>query len=203
MAISRRAILKLGVSYGTGVINYGNDSIVYERELRKLARNPAFDNFETALKRTEEIISSATLEHSRMQADSNETEVSLATDASSPTPEVPLPNSGSPAASAFTASTPDGQIDKAEHPIDDDPSNAEPTDAQPAAAETPHENPLKDAIEAAGRFRELCSQLALSSLYLQMTNVINTMQEECLPAVDDLANIKRDYNAILNYLQHC
>lgn len=193
MAISRRAILKLGVSYGTGIINHGNDSIVYERELRKLASNPAFDDFESAMGRAAEAISSAAPEQLQTQTGSNEVDTSTVANAASLTLETPLPNTDSP-----VTSSPEKQSNEAERFTSKEAIGEEPTNA-----ETPHENPLKDIIETAERFRELCSQLALSSLYLQMTSVINAMQEECLPAVDDLAKIKQDYNAILDYLKHC
>lgn len=42
MAISRREALKRGISYGTGVINHGNDSIAYDRALKTF---PADDSY--------------------------------------------------------------------------------------------------------------------------------------------------------------
>ena len=36
-----------------------------------------------------------------------------------------------------------------------------------------------------------------------MLSIINTMREECLPAVDDIDKLKHDYNAIVDYLAHC
>ena len=42
MAISRREALKHGISYGTGTINHGNDSIVYDRALRKFPKDETF-----------------------------------------------------------------------------------------------------------------------------------------------------------------
>lgn len=197
MAISRRAILKLGVSYGTGVINHGNDSIAYERELRKLAENPAFGNFERAMEQAEEIMAAAAVAEPAEPAEAAEVA------------EVTKVTASAKAAGAAESAAPDepqnqagpaGETEAAA-PVAETAEAAASTDK--AAEEALHENPLRDIIAEAKRFRDVCSQLALSSLYLQMTNVINAMQEECLPAVDDLVKIKQDYNAILDYLKHC
>lgn len=213
MAISRRAILKLGVSYGTGAINHGNDSIAYERELRKLANNPAFSNFESAMEQAEEImaaVASAEAESSIEAAESAEAESSAGAAVSAEvadsvdTAKIVAHTESFETAAAEAAESAElvEQTQEQITPSSEGESEAE-NPADKATEDTPHENPLKDIIVEAKHFRDVCSQLALSSLYLQMTDVINTMQEECLPAVDDLAKIKQDYNAILDYLKHC
>lgn len=49
MAISRREALKHGISYGTGSLNHGNDSIVYDRELRKFPKDETFSQLKQAI----------------------------------------------------------------------------------------------------------------------------------------------------------
>lgn len=49
MAISRREALKHGISYGTGTINHGNDSIVYDRALRKFPKDETFSQLKSAI----------------------------------------------------------------------------------------------------------------------------------------------------------
>ncbi|MDO5791650.1 MAG: hypothetical protein Q4Q41_03700 [Coriobacteriia bacterium] len=49
MAISRREALKHNISYGTGTINHGNDSIVYDRALRKFPKDETFAQLKSAI----------------------------------------------------------------------------------------------------------------------------------------------------------
>ena len=56
MAISRREIIKLGVSYGSGAINFGNDSVAYERALRKLPEDTHLAEFLEELERVTEVL---------------------------------------------------------------------------------------------------------------------------------------------------
>ena len=49
MAISRREALKHHISYGTGTINHGNDSIVYDRALRKFPKDETFSQLKSAI----------------------------------------------------------------------------------------------------------------------------------------------------------
>lgn len=49
MAISRREALKHNISYGTGTINHGNDSIVYDRALRKFPKDETFSQLKSAI----------------------------------------------------------------------------------------------------------------------------------------------------------
>lgn len=49
MAISRREALKHGISYGTGVLNHGNDSIVFDRELRKFPNDATFSQLKEVI----------------------------------------------------------------------------------------------------------------------------------------------------------
>lgn len=49
MAISRREALKRGISYGTGVMNHGNDSIVYDRDLRAFAAETTYADLRAAV----------------------------------------------------------------------------------------------------------------------------------------------------------
>lgn len=167
MAISRREILKRGVSYGTGVINFENDCIAYERELRKLANNTLLDTFLATLANVEQ--------HILEQSDEAE--------------EL-TPQPGSEAlrnnAEASLENSLRNDVEKTLENNTDSP-----------------ENPLTPALEAAYQFRDLCSTLALSDLYMKMNSIIATMQQSCLPAVEDLANIKADYAAIIAYLSHC
>lgn len=114
MAISRREILKRGVSYGTGVINHGNDSIVYDRELRKFPQAGCYGEMRSAIE----------------------------------------------------------------------------------AGDTPR------ALEAAKVFRQLCGNLAMSSLYTKCAPVIRALEEECLPPVEDLEKLEGDYASLVDYLSH-
>lgn len=184
MAISRRDILKLGVSYGTGVINFNNDSIVYDRALRKLPEDNLLSIFLSEITKAEENM--AALLNEPVEAE-NETKKVCADDCANnscgeQTP--PSPAQPSPAK------------DEAPEEIEEN------ADTTPPASEQPRENPLNDAIAAAENFRELCSKYALSSLYVQMSAIIETMRSTCLPAVEEIASIKSDYTAILDYVQH-
>lgn len=49
MAISRREALKHHISYGTGTLNHGNDSIVYDRELHKFPTDQTFSQLKQAI----------------------------------------------------------------------------------------------------------------------------------------------------------
>lgn len=49
MAISRREALKHGISYGTGALNHGNDSIVYDRALRKFPKDETFTQLKSTI----------------------------------------------------------------------------------------------------------------------------------------------------------
>lgn len=49
MAISRREALKRGISYGTGVITHGNDSIAFDRALRAFPADGTYRAFRGAL----------------------------------------------------------------------------------------------------------------------------------------------------------
>lgn len=49
MAISRREALKHHISYGTGTLNHGNDSIVYDRALRKFPADETFSQLKDAI----------------------------------------------------------------------------------------------------------------------------------------------------------
>lgn len=49
MAISRREALKRGISYGTGVITHGNDSIVFDRALRAFPKDGTYAEMRAAL----------------------------------------------------------------------------------------------------------------------------------------------------------
>ncbi|MBQ6585459.1 MAG: hypothetical protein IJH83_01465 [Coriobacteriales bacterium] len=54
MAISRRDILRLGVSYGTGCITFGNNSVAYDRELRKLPEYEQLEEFLAAFREAQD-----------------------------------------------------------------------------------------------------------------------------------------------------
>lgn len=49
MAISRREALKRNISYGTGTLNHGNDSIVYDRALRAFPKDETFSQLKNAI----------------------------------------------------------------------------------------------------------------------------------------------------------
>ncbi|ACV21679.1 Uncharacterised protein [Slackia heliotrinireducens] len=121
MAISRREILKLGVSYGTGAINFGNDSVAYDRELRKFTNNEAYAAFKAAL-------------------------------------------------------VPQGEGDEAT--VD-----------------------MAAAAEAGRAFQSLCGNLAISGLYMKMSDILAQLDEECLPAVAELDDLEADYQALVSYLK--
>lgn len=91
MAISRRLILKLGVSYGTGAINFGNDSVAYDRELRGLPENTVFAAFLETLREAEERLIAATSETEEALAEeSSDTKEEAVDSQDSEVPVVPL-----------------------------------------------------------------------------------------------------------------
>lgn len=196
MAISRREILKLGVSYGTGAINFGNDSVVYERELRKLVDDETLENFFESIKDAQELIDSqiAALE----QEASLDTEQEAATaqeQATAREQEQHAPEEQDPKQDAT-----DTQEQKQE------PSSALGTEQEAtlsAEEQEPEENPLKDAVAAGKTFQELCARLALSDLYTQMSVIIAALNDACLPAVENLSKLKESYQAIVDYLKRC
>lgn len=49
MTISRREALKHGISYGTGALNHGNDSIVYNRALKKFPADETFSQLKATI----------------------------------------------------------------------------------------------------------------------------------------------------------
>ena len=178
MAISRREIIKLGVSYGSGAINFGNDSVAFERALRKLPEDTHLAEFLDELERVTEVLAAE-----EAAAEAAAAEVAEAAD------EEVAEEAAEPALEGETA----GQ----------EPVSAEEPGAEPEAeAEAPHENPLAGAIEKAFAFRSFCASLALGELFVQTTALITTMREECLPAVEDIDKLKAGYNAIADYLQH-
>ena len=189
MAISRREIIRLGVSYGTGAINFGNDSVAYERALRKLPADTHLAEFLEELDRATEVLAA---EEAAAEAEAEATAEAAAEAAECETAD----ENAVPAPEDTDAPIEDAAVE----------SSAETTtgeaDAAPEA-QAPRENPLVDAIEKAFAFRSFCASLALSELFIQTTALINTMQTACLPAVDDIEKLKHDYNAIIDYLKHC
>ena len=177
MAISRREIIKLGVSYGSGAINFGNDSVAFERALRKLPQDTHLAEFLDELERVTEVLAAEEAAAEAAAAEAEAADEEVAEDAAEPTLE----------------SETSGQ----------EPISAEEPAAEPEPeAEAPHENPLAGAIEKAFAFRSFCASLALGELFVQTTALITTMREECLPAVEDIDKLKAGYNAIADYLQH-
>lgn len=185
MAISRREIIKLGVSYGTGAINFGNDSVVYERELRKLKDDTKLAEFLEELARVTEVLEAQEAE-AEAAAETAEAETGAEAAAEDEATE-----------SKLAGQEPTGETaDDAEATVP----------AEEATAEAPAEpapNPLDSAIEKAFAFRAMCGRMALGELFVQTTALINTMRESCLPPVEDVQTLEHDYNAILNYLAHC
>lgn len=53
MTITRRKALAAGISYGTGCLHFGNDSIVYNRELRKLPDDTSYRDLRAALEQAD------------------------------------------------------------------------------------------------------------------------------------------------------
>ena len=47
--ISRRLAVKAGISYGTGAMNFGNDPIAFERELRKFPQDTSLAELKAAV----------------------------------------------------------------------------------------------------------------------------------------------------------
>ena len=194
MAISRREILKLGVSYGTGAINFGNDSVVYERELRKLVDDETLESFFKSISDAQKLIDS--------QIAALEQEAAAALEQEAATVQEP--------AAEQEQRAPEEQEPK------QDATNAQEQKQEPASAlsteqeasldaeeQEPEENPLKDAVAAGKTFQELCARLALSDLYTQMSVIIAALNDACLPAVEDLSKLKESYQAIIDYLKRC
>ena len=202
MAISRREILKLGVSYGTGAINFGNDSVVYERELRKLVGDETLENFFESIKDAQELIDSqiAALEQEaaaalEQEAATAQEQAATLEQATAREQEQRAPEVQDPKQDAT-----DTQEQKQEPPSALDTEQEASPDAE---EQEPEENPLKDAVAAGKTFQELCARLALSDLYTQMSVIIAALNDACLPAVEDLSKLKESYQAIVDYLKRC
>ena len=194
MAISRREILKLGVSYGTGAINFGNDSVVYERELRKLVGDETLENFLESIKSAQELIDSQIAALEQEAAAALEQEVATAQEPAAEQEQC-APEEQEPKQDAT-----DTQEQKQE------PASALSTEQKAsldAEEQEPEENPLKDTVAAGKTFQELCARLALSDLYTQMSVIIAALNNACLPAVEDLSKLKESYQAIIDYLKRC
>jgi flagellar biosynthesis GTPase FlhF len=196
MAISRREILKLGVSYGTGAINFGNDSVVYERELRKLVGDETLENFLESIKDAQELIDSQIAALEQEAAAALEQGAATAQEpAAEQEQEQRAPEEQEPKQDATNAQEQKQELSSA--------LDTEQEASLDAEEQEPEANPLKDAVAAGKTFQELCARLALSDLYTQMSVIIAALNDACLPAVEDLSKLKESYQAIIDYLKRC
>ena len=200
MAISRREILKLGVSYGTGSINFGNDSVVYDRELRKFPQSTTLQEFLDALAEAEDRLA-AEAEQAANEEPGSENDGASAETASDNSLDTEEEQQGD------NSDAPESGESDAEETPGNEEADAQGADESSAADQEPepeptHENPLNEAIHKAGAFREECARLALSELYIATSAVISEMKQESLPAVEEIEEIKEKHAALVDYLLH-
>jgi hypothetical protein len=113
MGINRSEAVAAGISFGTGAINFGNDSIVYTRHLRKLPNDDTFAQLKDAIAQ--------------------------------------------------------GDLEKAK--------------------------PLAQS------FKQLCANLALSRVYMRLEPIVEALDEDALPAVEELEDVQYEYDKVINYLK--
>ena len=204
MAISRRHILKLGVSYGTGTINFGNDSVVYDRALRKLPESTALEEFLEALSAAEDALAEEALaqEAANENGSTGSPAEEVGTVASEPAAtEPPLVGADgeevAPTSAEMLTETPSD--------LQEEPQEGEGRQGGEEADEAaPTRSPaLEEALAKARAFQQLCSQLALSELYMQVRAMIGALEQDALPSVEETALLKERYDKIIDYLQHC
>lgn len=185
MAISRRSILRLGVSYGTGAINFGNDSIAYERALRQFGDDTLLQELLEALANAEDVVLG---EEGGAEGDPGDLEAEIACEAA-------------------TACEAAGESDAPNSPAEMEALKApEELEGECAVengptAEAP--NPLAGAIEKAKEFQRLCAQLALSDLFVRVGDMVAAMEAQALPAADDVRQLRERYEALVDYLGSC
>lgn len=114
MAISRRKVLALGISYGTGVINHGNDQLAYDHALRELPDNTCYEDLVEA--------------------------------------------------------------------VEDEDAHG--------------------ALEHARDLRELCGSLSLSSLYVEAAQIVDALEGDNLPSVDEMDALEATYRPIYELTSH-
>ena len=211
MAISRRLILKLGVSYGTGVINYGNDSIVYDRELRKLPGDPTFREFMDAMVQAAELVGSETREVDENEimdecgvdledSAENATVVRNASDMGTivpPSAKVPDGDFTGVCTSAYAAAF----VSDGEAQVSESGESSLETDVSAEPDELTRK--ISEAIARARAFQELCAQMALSDLYMQTKAAISALENGELPSPDEIAKLSESYDELIEYLNNC
>ncbi len=114
MTITRHKALAAGISYGTGCLHFGNDSIVYNRDLRKLPADATYQQLRAALE------------------------------------------------------------------------NAD----------------LEAAKTDVKKLSELCSKMALSEAFMALKPVQEAIDEDALPAVEELDDFDAEYRRVIDYLEH-
>lgn len=115
MGISRRKALAAGISYGTGCLHFGNDSIVYNRELKKLPNDTTYRDLRKAIE------------------DEN----------------------------------------------------------------------LEAAKPLAQQMEKLCSSMALSEAYMACRPIVEALDEDSLPAIDELDELEARWRPIVDYIESC
>jgi hypothetical protein len=229
MAISRRRILEFGVSYGTGAINFNNDSVAYDRELRKLPADTTFYEFMDALSGAEEILA----EYARIQAEkAAEAEAKAAAEESAEVEDAAVEAKATTEAAAveeiakveesagkeaLATEVAEAEADAADEVSSEEVSSEEASSEEAPSAlkapeevlteetpeEVPEENPLAEVIEKARAFRDVCGRLALSAMYMQTKSIIGAIEAYELPSVEEVNNLKTTYGDLIDYLEHC
>ena len=205
MAISRREILKYGVSYGTGVITFGNDSLAYDRALRSFPENTAYAAFKQAL------AACGALEEETGSPEANELGKPEGIEKNRKPKRVATDDEFhkvGKAGKSDEAGKPEG-AGKAGKPKGADEAGrsdgAGKTGKPDGAAEAPARASVspetENALTALLAFRAECSELALSTLYTDCAPLVAALREGCLPAAFDLETLDEHYRPLVAYLQ--
>lgn len=192
MAITRRRVIKLGVSFGSGCIKFGNDELAFCDALREFPHDGSYAAFREAFDAIDaEALAAAQARRAEgEQAAEGQQEATEEEAAGKPT--------------ADEESAPGEEQEAAEQAEAPDPTlpyfDLDLTEEEDEEEEQPLDPSIVNALQAAQVFRKECSRLALSDLYLQMTTLINTLSEGTLPPIADLKKLDEDYQALVDYL---
>lgn len=197
MAITRRRVIKLGVSFGSGCIKFGNDELAFCDALREFPHDGSYAAFREAFDAIDaEALAAAQARKAEEEQEAAEQDATEKKTARKPT----AGKEGAPEEEHEAA----GQAEAAEQAEAPDPTlpyfDLDLTEEEDEEEEQPLDPSIVNALQAAQVFRKECSRLALSDLYLQMTTLINTLSEGTLPPIADLKKLDEDYQALVDYL---
>lgn len=222
MAITRRKAIKLGVSFGSGCIKFGNDEFAFCDALREFPQDGSYAAFKEAFDAIDvEAVEAAAAARAAQEAAADNGEATAAPEPAEAVPaqevqETCAAASETPGCSAEEPATADAPADTADAKPAPVPAASTPAEAttdpqvphfdldlseeEDEEEEAPLDPTLVNAIQAAQVYRKVCSRLALSEMYLQMTGIINTLSEGALPPVAELHQLEESYQALVEYL---